>query len=504
MSKKHISNVNWEKIISNFRAGYQLGAIWEILIVELLANSIDAGARRIWVELEGDFPKILRVVDDGRGMNRKEFNDYHNLGSLTKHKGYGIGWAGIGAKLYIDRCKAIVTETRSKKFSGASRWSFPKSKRAPEWVEISPQGMLGGTHGTAVEIMLTNEKDCRQMSQQSIADSVISNYNYALQPMGQTVVKVNDERIHPFDPRETAKVGKRVSSRLRDGGFIGGHFSLLKNKAPPGFALLSIVVHGKTVGEQYDFKQFARIRDVDRIAGYVECKDLIHITTTSKDNFNRKTSRWRDFDKKVGKAFSDWLEAIGQLKKIEEDRDFSKLAKEIQKDLNRVFRLPEIRNLDLDLFQRLARRLTTIPDPDGTLRGIEVLGEQLVAGTIGGPGEGGGVAVPGDMPGTGIETDPQGSTPTSQRKRRPRSGIQIAYVDASDRAERGWADPGLQAIAVNRANPAFQCADTLREISFYTIDVCFRVVCEVIEDEEDRSGTVGKLFRGYLKVSSSG
>ena len=32
----------------------------------------------------------------------------------------------------------------------------------------------------------------------------------------------------------------------------------LSEDAPAGFALVSIVVHGKTIGEQYDFRQFGR------------------------------------------------------------------------------------------------------------------------------------------------------------------------------------------------------------------------------------------------------
>ncbi len=501
-SKKHESNVNWRKVIGNFRSSYQLGAAWEILIVELLANSIDAGAKRIWVEMEGEFPKILRVVDSGRGMkNLREFDDYHNLGSLTKRKGGGIGWAGIGAKLYIDRCKSIYTETRSRTFSGASRWSFPKSRRAPVWEEVSAQGLLGGKRGTAVEIVLSNKKDSRRMTEEMVRAALLANYNYALQPISSVVVTLNGVRIHPFSPAEHAEKLTKVTSRLKAGGHIGGEFALLKEKAPPGFALMSIVVHGKTVGGQYDFKQFARIRDVDRISGYIRGDELIHVVTTSKDNFNRKTSIWRDFDKKAGKMFSDWLEDIGQLKRTEVDRGLRKLATQIQKDLNKVFRLPEIRKLRLDLFQKLARRLRTLPDPLGDETASEVTGLQTVPGTLPGPGEGGGVPIPGDEPGMGIEADPQGEISVSRRKRQSRSGIQIAFVNDPDRTERAYPDPGLQAIAINEAHPAFKVADAIGEETFYTIDACFDVVTEVVEDEQERRNAARQLFQGYLKVA---
>ncbi len=221
-SRKRESNVNWRKVIGNFRSAYQLGAAWEILIVELLANSLDAGAKRIWVEVEGKFPKVLRVVDSGRGMkNRKEFEDYHNLGSLTKQKGGGgIGWAGIGAKLYIDRSKSIYTETRSKTFAGASNWSFPKSRRAPVWQEVSDHGLLSRKRGTAVEIILNNEKDCRRMTEEMVKAAILGNYNYALQPIGVVIVILNGERIHPFNPADQAEKVTRMRSRLKTAPFI--------------------------------------------------------------------------------------------------------------------------------------------------------------------------------------------------------------------------------------------------------------------------------------------
>lgn len=499
--RERVSNVNWRKVIDNFRSGYQLGAPWEILVVELLANSLDAGARRIWIELEGEYPKVLRVVDDGRGMGNKEFVDYHNLGSLTKSRGYGIGWAGIGAKLYIDRCQEIYTETRSTKYRGASRWSFPKTEIAPVWREVDVRGLLGGSTGTAVEIVLSDKKDCQRISEEALKSGILANYNYVLEPLGSVVVSVNHDRIAPLDPRASALKVESVRSRLKEGGWIGGVLCLLPEDAPPGFALISIVVHGKTVGEQYDFRQFARIQNVDRISGYIQCDDLIHVTTTSKDNFNKRTSTWRDFDKKAGRIFSEWLQTIGQLRRTEPDRSFEDLAKEIARDVNRVLKLPEIGSLNLDLFHKFTRRLAVIADPEGGTLASEVTGQQLVPGTVGGPGDGEGVPVPGDDPGTGLLGDPEGETPSTQKQRRMRGGIQIAFDDVADRPERGWPDPGLQAIVVNRQNPAFQCAEALAQVSFYTIDVCFQVLCEVIEDESERTSALEALFQGFLRVT---
>lgn len=500
-SKEHISNVNWRKVIDNFRFGYQHRDPCEILITELMANSIDADADRIWIEVDDRTPRTLRFTDNGKGMSKKSFQDYHNLGSLTKHKGSGIGWAGIGAKLYIDRCQSIFTETRSATFQGASDWRFPKSEPAPIWKEVSPRGLCPGGHGTTVEVAVAEKKDCGKMTSEMVSQTILCNYNFALKPVGMVVVTINDERVVPFDPAADSVSVKDVDVRLKKGASAQARFYLLNDSAPPGFSLISVVVHGKTVGEQYDFHQFARISEPERIAGYVRCGDLIQITTTSKDNFNKRSGEWRDFDTKVGRIFSEWLSEVGHMEKVEVDKDLEELAQELQDQINGIFKLPEIRELDLDLFQNITRRLSAIQDPSGLDKGVVTDGQQTVAGTMGGSQEGEGVPTYGDEAGAGVKVKAEGDKDVTQRERRLRGGIRISYNAHPDRLERAWPDPGLMAIVINTANPAFRCADFFEEKRFYTVDECLKVVCETIPEEEERTATLDKLFRGYLKVT---
>lgn len=470
----------------------------EILIIELVANSLDAGATRIDIALEGTHPLHVLVKDDGHGMRtKKEFEEYHDLGSLTKIRGSGIGWAGIGAKLYIDRCSNIYTETRSAGFSASSEWSFPQRAKAPIWKDVAGRGLLGGKRGTAVDITISDPKEIRKFTEEMVRETVQANYNYSMIPHGSAVIRLNDERIQPFDPSESAEKFFSLDLRLKQGGNARGAFCLLKESAPAKFALVSLVVHGKTVGDQYDFRQFARIKDPERVAGFVVCDRLVDAITTSKDAFNRRSALWREFDKKVGKTFADWLEREGGLEKIKQEVELANLAEELQRDLDRVFSTPTIRELGLDLFQNLVRRQVAIQQ-DGGNPGVLVEGSQVTTGTLGGVDTGEGVPTEGDDPGNGIRADTNGGESIVERPRRVRGGVKIAYASFPERIERAWADPGLQAIVINTAHEAFLSSDSLESIPFYTIDCCFSVVTETIEDAWKREEILKRLFAAYL------
>jgi len=369
--RRHSSQVNWRKIIDDFRSAYQLRDAWEIVLIELIANSIDAGATEIDLMVSGEVRKVLRVIDNGKGMTHSEFSQYHNLGSLTKERGSGIGWAGVGAKLYLDRSGSIYSETRSASFEAASKWFLPRGPKGPIWDEVPSRALVSSGHGTAVEISVTDRKECRRISAEGARRIVYSHFNYALQPHGQVLLRLNGDRLVPFEPAITAQSQKSAEIRLRNGTSARVSFFLMGASVPESFRLVSLVVHGKTIGDAYDFRQGARIREPQRISGFVRCDPLIRIVTTSKDSFNRKTNQWKDFDAKVGRAFSEWLREIGQLEPTRVEDRHEAVAKRVQSNLNRIFDLPEVRELEVDPFQSIARRRTSVADPDSGQLGRE-------------------------------------------------------------------------------------------------------------------------------------
>ena len=90
-------------LLEDLRDAYP-GALEETILTEIVANSLDSGARRI--RLDGDPGRVhLTVIDDGAGMQRRELARYHDIAASTKTRGQGIGFAGVGIKLGLLACE---------------------------------------------------------------------------------------------------------------------------------------------------------------------------------------------------------------------------------------------------------------------------------------------------------------------------------------------------------------------------------------------------------------
>ena len=88
-----------EHILEDFRDMYDNERL--IVIFEVISNSIDVDATKVELKLRqnalGQYE--LSFLDNGPGMNEKEFENFQVAGRSSKTKGFSLGFAGIGAKL---------------------------------------------------------------------------------------------------------------------------------------------------------------------------------------------------------------------------------------------------------------------------------------------------------------------------------------------------------------------------------------------------------------------
>ena len=147
------TRVDLQHLLEDLRDAYT-GALEETILTEAVANALDSGATHIRL-LTNPADATLTIVDDGRGMQRRELARYHDVAASTKARGEGIGFAGVGIKLGLLVSREVVTETRRGATHVATRWHLASRHRAP-WKWISPPGLVA-SRGTAVRLTLTNQ-----------------------------------------------------------------------------------------------------------------------------------------------------------------------------------------------------------------------------------------------------------------------------------------------------------------------------------------------------------
>jgi hypothetical protein len=120
-----------------------------------VANALDAKSSEIQI-LFNKNERTLEVIDNGFGMDKRQFREYHDFAASTKEIGKCIGFAGQGAKLALNFCKKVITETWSTGYRGYSEWYLKGNK---DRFKIFDNKILTLDHfGTKVTFYLDEKK----------------------------------------------------------------------------------------------------------------------------------------------------------------------------------------------------------------------------------------------------------------------------------------------------------------------------------------------------------
>lgn len=483
---------DWKKLIRDFRDQFPYDPL-TALIVETFANALDAKATKVDIQINGD---TYKIADNGHGMTSYQFKEYHNIASLTKHRGEGIGFAGVGAKVFLDRAQCTVTETKSENFSGATYWAF--YGESLQWEPIALPNKLNYPTGTYVEVKLIDNEDTSKLKCEFVEAVLHQYYNAILLRYYQLrTVTINGKEVKPWQVSEN-KIDKRKDLDFRYGGHRVKGF-LIKSTAAVDeeFQGPFIVVYGKTV-MQWWFRQYPLKSET--FYGVILADHLIDILRTSKSDFERTSMLWKKFQAKMGQVFSNWLDEIGAKPKLPPSADLDDMTKELERSINTVLKMPELADLANTIFQNIIQRTAAIQSERGETTGTLLEGMQTTTGTLGDQEEGKGVETVGEEEGTGVVEDENGITPIERVRRKIKGGIRIGYDERPTDPLEGYLDPGKQAIIINKAHPAWKVADGLtlqardeRVRVYHTLRTVFSVLIDESGIETPKE-TFAKLF----------
>ncbi len=289
------TRVDLHHLLEDLRDAYP-GALEETILTEIVANSLDSGARVIRFDTApGD--ATVTVVDDGAGMQRRDLARYHDIAASTKTRGEGIGFAGVGIKLGLLLCEEVVTETRRGMTHVATRWHLASRHKAP-WKWTPPPGRVGD-RGTAVALRLTNplsplldpgyietalRRHYEPLLVARFADILASRYGDGVR------FAVNGRRVEPEVPggAEIATIEVKLARRRKPSA--AGYLVRETGSLPEDRRGLAVSTMGKVIKRGWDWLGVTPDRP-DSIGGLVEVPELAGSLTLNKADFIRTGTR---------------------------------------------------------------------------------------------------------------------------------------------------------------------------------------------------------------------
>jgi hypothetical protein len=460
----HETTADWRKLVRDLADMYPFD-VTEVVIVELIANCLDARPERIKISIGSRRGKpVLVVEDDGRGMSEREFHEYHRFAATLKRRGSGIGFAGLGAKISFNIADRVITETRSASFSGASDWSF-RADGSLKWDDIAVKRLRG--RGTRVEVRFRpaerlfypSSEDLIALLRRHYLPLLDSKFLELYQLLGcysrRLRFVVNGQRVRPFKVAAEFSLEKVRRFRPERAGrqFGYGIFGLAASEYPvsPDICGVLLCTRGKVIKGDL-FNQFPGPM-APRLFGMVEAPDFVNFLTTPKTDFVR-AGRHREFERlydPIRQEFKSWLKGLGiETAEAVGTEEAARLEKELRKLVEEV---PELGQF----FGFRSTRKALVEAKEGPpTAGLQEGMEQTfpVGEGEGNGGEGPGIAGEGEQPGEALAENVEGGDrPAKPISRTGRRGPKVAFVEAPDRIDLAWVDGNN--VVINSGHPAY-------------------------------------------------
>ena len=229
---------------------------WSMVVLEAMANALDAKATRVDIVLAN---RHISFRDNGPGMDRKQFKKYHDISASAKRKGVGIGFAGVGAKIYLAVWKQTVIHTETYGPDGPLASDLRVTHGKVRWEECPTDASIR-TRGTLYRVRL-RESDYKNLDG-GIRDLLLAQFNTAM--LDGLTVTVNGDTLKPWDPSHERRMEGTVKVKRSE---FSVTLTVCRGDVPAKYRHVQYQVWGKTINT----------RKLDWAADIVEpYRDRIH------------------------------------------------------------------------------------------------------------------------------------------------------------------------------------------------------------------------------------
>lgn len=380
----------------------------EMVVTESIANAIDVGTRTVRVTLDG-VARSISFHNDGPAMNSSKFEDYHAIALSSRSKGLGIGFAGIGAKVYLAAWgKTVIhTETTNGRAPLASDMYADGGTLKARYVKPSTR-----RRGTLYRVTL--RPDDYSYLDKSAAHLIAEVFGPAIE--GGLRVYVNGDRVRPW--MQGYEMRRELAATAK-GARLSVVLTVTKDNLAPDKQGLQYHVSGKVIttikpGWMADIAP----AHAGRVHAYVDATQISRHLNTSKTAF-KPTGAVAAAYKESGRRVFEELRKAGYARDQGAER-WERTS--LTRFFDRLFCNPDFAFLD--------------PGAGGR-RGA---GE--------GEGQGGGGPCAGGAGGAGAEGDGRGL------RGRGGGSLYIGFVPMPNDPREGWLDASGRML-VNIEHPLF-------------------------------------------------
>ena len=456
--QEYSSKVNVKKLVRDLADMYS-DHPFDVVITELVANSLDAKAKTIDVSWNDD-DNILVVSDDGNGMDAVDFSEYHDFAAELKSRGSGIGFAGIGAKISFNIANRVLTKTRTNGVSNASDWWWHEDGSL-RWKHIRTQPLPHD--GTRVEVRFDSSRTLPKVDDAYLVQVLKRHYLplfiteftrsysaiklYTVSPR----FRVNGTEVGKGDLSTTASLNNYAQLKLRVGNrSIGwGALGVSEREFPTGNTGPGVLLctFGKVVKAEL-FGQSTGALGAN-LFGIVEIPDLVNYLTTNKSDLKRGPGVTRDLNRLLDPV-REHLKAFLQKHGVAPvNKSRNQLSSKLERELTKMVKgLPELRDFDGLLRKSNVLRKSTngsVPVSTDNSRQNRESSSSVNGGSSSARSGGGG--------GRSRKGDEKGNTRAKLQRSRRNQGPRVAFETHPARSETAWIDSNT--IVINSGHSAY-------------------------------------------------
>ncbi|MDA1124713.1 MAG: ATP-binding protein [Crenarchaeota archaeon] len=455
----------------------------DVLVNEAIANAVDAFKKYSIKsgKIDIKFDKInenygyLSFHNNAPPIPVEDFLiKYHTVSFSMKQKGAGIGFAGVGAKLFLASKQGgeIITVTGTSKSDFiASRMhrtkdddlKFQTTKKYPlKDILVIPNN--SHTFGTTYSVRVN--KHAYNELKQKLGKIIQYWWNYAILTK-QIIVTIDGEFLPPWLPKgdQFRQIFTWKKEKIPTLCFIS------KELIPETSRHIIYTVFGKRIYNK-ELDLAIRIKEdfSNRVFCIVDLSILADQLTSNKENFKRSPLT-NDCKSQIEKNFWKFLEDQ-KLLNVEFEKDTHIITNELTEKLDELLNTKAFKDLNPFLSPRKKKTLTA--DENGDIVVSEVPGEGNFDGKGGSGGDGSDRGI-GD--GTSLIEDVDGAQKASKKEKKSK-GLRLVYTKKlQTHNEEARIEPNAGAIIIDELHPMYTRTLSNRKIKKYNL---MRIVIEAL------------------------